>query len=119
MSSSTLAERVKEARLQTALKLRETVSQARMAEMVAAILRTPLAQAQWSLYERGESEPPLAVIRATAQVSGLDESYLAFGTQAEPADAATIDGELVAVPAPHPSRGLGASRPTKRRKGRQ
>jgi hypothetical protein len=83
-TGATLGGRMKEARLQTALRRRETVSQARMAELVAVVMNAPLAQAQWSLYERDESEPPLVVIRATAQISGLDESYIAFGRATAP-----------------------------------
>lgn len=70
---------MKEARLRTGVRLRETVSQQRMGALVGAELGRALHQNQWSRYETGESEPPLDVIRVTARLSGLDQSYIAFG----------------------------------------
>lgn len=113
--------RLKHARLQTAVRLGQTVSQERMAELVSKTTGSPLWQAQWSFYELGKAEPPLAVIQAAAELSGLEASYLAFGAAPHAAVEAkpTEVGELVAVPAPHPRRALAASQPTKRRKGQR
>lgn len=72
---------MKEARFQTAANLQETISQQRMAGLVSKVLGRPLHQAQWSDYERGESEPPLDVIQAAAKVSELPPEYIAFGTK--------------------------------------
>jgi transcriptional regulator with XRE-family HTH domain len=75
----TVAGRMKEARLQAAVRLRETVSQERMAELVGKELGKPMHQTQWRRYET-DREPPLEVIVAAAKVSGLSEAYIAFGT---------------------------------------
>jgi transcriptional regulator with XRE-family HTH domain len=83
VNTHTLAGRFKQARLQAALRHGRTISQERMAEMVAEIIDRPLAQAQWSSYELGKAEPPLDVIRAAAKLSGLDEAYVAFGPKPE------------------------------------
>lgn len=52
-----------------------------MAVLVAKELGRALHQTQWARYESGESEPPLAIIRAAANVSGLSEAYIAFGNR--------------------------------------
>jgi hypothetical protein len=85
----TLASRMKEARLRTALVLRETISQERMAALVAEALRRPLHQTQWRRYESGESEPPLDVLKAVARVSRVSRDWLTFGD--EPDDETRIE----------------------------
>jgi hypothetical protein len=75
---------MKQARLATAVLRGDAVSQALMAELVSAHLKQPIAQTQWSRYEKGESEPPLAVLEATARVSGLARGWLAFGDEVIP-----------------------------------
>lgn len=87
----TVAHRMKEARLQTALRRHETLSQARMAELVAAEMGTPLHQAQWSNYESGKSEPPLAIIRAAAKLSGLALAYIAFPEETDSSGSPLLD----------------------------
>jgi hypothetical protein len=79
MPEVTVAERLKEARFQTAARLRENVAQDRMATLVADALGRVLHPTQWRRYESGEREPPLDVITAVARVSGLSEAYIAFG----------------------------------------
>lgn len=69
---------MKEARLRTGVERREFASQEQMADLVAALLGRPLNQTQWSRYEQG-AEPPLDVIQAAAQLSGLTPAYIAFG----------------------------------------
>lgn len=76
----TVAERMKEARFQTAARLREPVSGERMSELVGQALGRVLHPTQWRRYEGG-TEPPLDVIRAAARVSGLAEAYIAFGDE--------------------------------------
>lgn len=66
--------------MRAGVRIRETISQQRMAELVGAELGRTLHQNQWSRYEGGGSEPPLDVIAVTAKLSGLSESYIAFGT---------------------------------------
>lgn len=73
-----IAERMRQARLQTGANRRAAVSQDEMAALVSKALGRVIRQTQWGRYETG-SEPPLDVIRATATVSGIDERYLAFG----------------------------------------
>ena len=51
-----------------------------MAELVGKELGRVMHATQWRRYEAG-TEPPLDVIRATARVSGLSESYIAFGKE--------------------------------------
>jgi len=113
-----VAGRMKQARLQTAVGLRETVSQERMADLVGAELKRVLHPTQWRRYETGEREPPLDVIRATARVSGLTEAYIAFGestpvsrivdardvSRPAPAAGASIPMHPGEAPAPPPSR---------------
>lgn len=53
-----------------------------MGALVGKLVNREIHQGQWSLYENGKSEPPLDIIRATAQVSGLAPEYLAFGVGA-------------------------------------
>lgn len=77
----TLAGRMKEARLRAALRLHETVSQARMAELVSKELARTIQQTQWGRYETGENEPPLDVIQAASRVSELPPEYIAFGVK--------------------------------------
>lgn len=97
VNTDTLAGRLKQARLQAAVRRGHTVSQERMAELVSKEIHRPLWQAQWSSYERGEAPPPLDVIASAAKLSGLDPGYLAFGPKApEPAPAQVID-------VPHPN----------------
>jgi transcriptional regulator with XRE-family HTH domain len=98
---ATFGERMKEARLATAVRLRRTLSQAGMAELVGKEIGRDLWQAQWSKYELDESEPPLDVIRAASKLSGLDPSYIAFGTTAA-VQQQTIKGAMVAAPPPEP-----------------
>jgi transcriptional regulator with XRE-family HTH domain len=118
MASPSLAERIKEARLAASLRLRRQLSQAEMAELVGKGAGQSLWQAQWSSYERGESEPSLVVIRAAAALSGLEPGYLAFGdSDAEPTVTEPV-GDPVARPGPDPDRQRrGAAPPTKRRRG--
>lgn len=75
---------MKEARLRTGVRLHETVSQARMADLVSAEIEWSIGQTQWGRYELGESEPPLDVIRAAAKVSELSPEYIAFGVVGGP-----------------------------------
>src|SRR5690242_11223417 len=77
----TLAERMKKARFATTQRRLETVSQRLMGDLVSALVGRTIHDTQWQRYETGESEPPLDVIRATAKISGLSESYIAFGTE--------------------------------------
>jgi hypothetical protein len=79
MSDTTLHERLKEARFATATRRRSQVSQQLMATLVSGLVGREIHQTQWSLYELGKSEPPLDVIRAIADVSGLMPEYIAFG----------------------------------------
>jgi hypothetical protein len=72
--------RMKKARFQTAANVGEVVSQERMAELVSAQLGRVLHPTQWRRYET-DREPPLEVIVATARVSGLSETFIAFGTR--------------------------------------
>ena len=72
---------MKEARLRAALRLGETVSQARMAELVSKELKRTIQQTQWGRYETGENEPPLDVIKAASRVSELPPEYIAVGTK--------------------------------------
>jgi hypothetical protein len=74
-----LPDRLLEARLQAAVRLRESVSRARMAELLGQALKRSFHETQWRRYESGESEPPLEVIRAAAAISGLSPAYIAFG----------------------------------------
>ena len=69
---------MREARLATAARLRKTVSQQGMAELLAPIVKRPVHQPQVSSWE-AESEPPLDVIAAYATLSGLSREYLAWG----------------------------------------
>lgn len=78
-SGDTVAARMREARFRTAAARQVAVSQAEMAAMVGKEAARSIHQTQWARYENGDSEPPLDVIRATARVSGLPESYIAFG----------------------------------------
>ncbi|HEX6464271.1 MAG TPA: hypothetical protein VFZ98_07460 [Vicinamibacterales bacterium] len=75
-----LEARLLEARLRAGAQVRRTVSQDYMADLVSAELGRALHKTQWRRYESGEREPPLDVIRAVARVSGLSESYIAFGS---------------------------------------
>lgn len=74
---------MKEARLRAALLRKETVSQARMADLVSKELGRSIQQTQWGRYESEENEPPLDVIRAAAKVSELAPEYIAFGVVAD------------------------------------
>lgn len=90
---------MREARLQAAVRLGATVSQDRMAELVSAELRRlgvtkTLSQSSWSQYEADVSEPSLAVLTATANVSGLDAGYLAFGAASVQLDPGGADQPL-------------------------
>jgi hypothetical protein len=78
-----VSERLKEARFQTAARLRESVSQERMAELVGEELGRVMHPTQWRRYEAG-TEPPLDVIQAAARCSGLTASYIAFGAEGGP-----------------------------------
>lgn len=88
-----IADRLKEARFQTAARLRENVSQDRMAELVGEALGKTFHATQWRRYEGGR-EPPLDVIRAVARVSGLSEAYIAFGISATAIIDPTTDRKL-------------------------
>lgn len=90
--SDSVAGRLKEARFQTAARLRETVSGDRMAELVGTELGKTMHPTQWRRYEAG-TEPPLDVIRAVARVSGLSEAYIAFGIIRPPDAGAIVDPE--------------------------
>lgn len=90
-------ERMKEARLQTAVRLRETVSQERMAELVSKHLGRVLHTTQWRRYET-DREPPLDVITAAASVSGMLEGYIAFGT----GERLSPTGARTTAPTEHP-----------------
>lgn len=70
---------MREARLQWGANRRESASQAAMAEAVSKLIGRKLTQSGWSDYESATTEPPLDVITAAAKLSGLSESYLAFG----------------------------------------
>lgn len=77
--SLTLAQRMKEARKTVgALRIDDSLTPKRMAELVAERLGRPFHETQWRRYEAG-TEPPLAIIQAAAALSGLREEYLAFG----------------------------------------
>lgn len=111
---------MKEARLAAAVRQHRTLSQATMAELVGKEIGGDLWQAQWSAYELDKSEPPLAVIRAAAKLSGLDESYLAFGGGERAPDADTTmepDAAPVARPGPRPRESRAAGSPKERRRG--
>ena len=71
-------ERLKEARLQAAVRAKRTLSQAAMAELVSEVLGRSLSQAQWSNYELGLNDPPYDVVIAAGRLSGLSPSYIAF-----------------------------------------
>lgn len=73
-----IAGRMIEARLQAGVIRRAYLSQPKMAKLVAGLIGRALTQTQWSRYENG-AEPPLDVIRATAELSGLSAVYIAFG----------------------------------------
>lgn len=112
---------MKEARLAASLRLKRQLSQGEMAELVGKGAGQPLWQAQWSAYERNESEPVLAVIRSTAHVSGLDSCYLAFGTGGEGVATEPMEPGVapVARPGPDPDRHREAAPPIKRRRGKR
>jgi hypothetical protein len=74
-----LAGRLKEARLATAYLRKIEISQDGMAAVLSETLGRQFHPTQWRRYESGKSEPPLEIIRALASVSGLTESYIAFG----------------------------------------
>lgn len=73
-----------------AVRLNRTVSQSLMARLVTTRLgelgsEKTVSQPQWSNYESESDEPSAIVYRATADVSGVSESYIAFGLSAAPA----------------------------------
>jgi hypothetical protein len=75
---------MKGARMATGVKLNRTVSQGLMADLVTDELTRlgsdkTISQPQWSDYEAEKAEPSTIVYRATANVSGLDERFIAFG----------------------------------------
>jgi hypothetical protein len=79
-----LGDRMKGARMATGVKLNRTVSQGLMAQLVTAELARlgsdkTISQPQWSDYESEKGEPSTIVYRATANVSGTDERFIAFG----------------------------------------
>ena len=75
---------MKEARLQTAVRKGETLSQDRFAELMGAVLGRVMHPTQYRRYEAGESDPPYEVVVAAAQLSGLTAAYIAFGSEPLP-----------------------------------
>lgn len=71
------------------VRLNRTVSQSLMAKLVTTRLgelgsEKTVSQPQWSNYESESDEPSAIVYRATADVSGISESYIAFGLSSAP-----------------------------------
>lgn len=132
MADIDLARRMFEARNHLERELGKRVTFAELGELVAAAQPdrdegySASVVARWI---KAEQEPQtrggwLALARGLR----VDPGWLAFGTgtmvgsRIEPPSSGedpTVDGELVAVPAPHPRRALGVSRATKRRKGQR
>lgn len=106
-----LPTRMRKARLQTAVGAGEHISQERMAELVSEHLAKPIRQTQWARYEVGETEPSIAIIEATAKVSGLPPEWIAFGDESRVRSVVinpTVDtrGAQVSqggIPAPNPA----------------
>lgn len=108
-----------QARMQTAVRLGKTVSQGLMAELVSVeIAPKTLSQSAWSDYESEKSEPSLAVFRATAKVSGLPESYLAFGTGEIEVPDPRLDRKLTPLEEQRALRAADAERSAKAGQGR-
>lgn len=67
-----------EARMATAARRRQAVSQSAMAKLLAKAVGHRVHQPQVSSWEAG-AEPPLDIILAYEQLSGLSRNYLAWG----------------------------------------
>lgn len=121
--------RLREARLATGVRLKQSVSQKLMAQLVTEELGKldsdkTVSQPQWSQYEAENDEPSLIVYRAVERVSGLPESYIAFGkTDEETGKSPNSPGLAEAIPetpAPGkhaPSKAKTPTTPTKRAGG--
>lgn len=102
-------DRMLEARLATAARMRKTVSQQSMAELLAPLLKRPVHQPQVSSWE-AETEPPLDVIDAYAKLSGLSREYLAWGEDTPVGETAHPPTKTVPlIPVNPPGAGKGAS----------
>lgn len=115
-------QRLREARLQTAVRIGRTVSQGEMARFVTLQLAKlgsskTVSQPQWSDYEAEKSEPSGIVYRAAYQISGLTEGYLAFGN----GGAVVLDPSQIGVDdsprrEARQGRGIPAPRPEEKKK---
>jgi hypothetical protein len=84
--------RMLEARLATAARRKESVSQQRMADLLTEALGRKVHQPQWSSYEAG-SEAPLDVIDGAARLSGLTRDYLGWGNDSPVGETGHIAGK--------------------------
>lgn len=80
--------------MQAAVRLKRSVSQALMARLVTEELAQmgadkTVSQTVWGKYEAETVEPSTIVFRAVARVSGLSESYIAFGNESANAQTET------------------------------
>lgn len=113
----TVAERMKEARLRTAIRENGNVTLERMGELVGGLVGRALHPTQWRRYENGESEPPLEVIQATAALAGMSEHYIAFGNQPNPFILKLNQQSAPATPrGAKQGRGIPAPRPEEKKK---